>query len=156
MLIRVIRRLTLDEVKDKIKQFENECGMTFDEFEELFLSRRLDRRLMGIYFEWANLVHAYKAYVEGGELDYVTEELRDLSTEEASLLTPKRVELLYRLANLRVDSINNLAQKTRRNVKNVYQDLKALQRLGFVTFKRRGRRNVIPETLVEEISFLIR
>ena len=156
MLIRIVRRLTLDEVKSKIKNFEKEHDMTFDEFEELFLSRKLDRRMVGTYFEWASLVHAYRGYVEGGELDYVIEELRDLSPEETALLTPKRIELLYSVASLRAESINKLAQKTRRNVKNVYQDLKALQSLGFVTFRKRGRRNIVPETLVEEITLLIR
>ena len=156
MLIRIVRRLTLDEVKNRIKQFEKEHNMTFDEFEELFLSRKLNRHVTGTYFEWASLVHAYRGYVEDGELDYVVEEIRDLSPKETSILTPKRIELLYSLANLRVDSINKLAQKTRRNVKNIYQDLKALQSLGFVTFRRRGRRNIVPETLVEEITLLIR
>ncbi len=156
MLIRIVRRLTLDEVKSKIKQFEKEHDMIFDEFEELFLSRKLDRYMVGTYFEWASLVHAYRGYVEGGELDYVIEELRDLSPEETALLTPKRIELLYSLASLRAESINKMAQKTRRNVKNVYQDLKALQGLGFVTFRKRGKRNIIPETLVEEITLLIR
>ena len=156
MLIRVVRRLTLDEVKNKIRQLEKEHGMTFDEFEELFLSRKLNRHVTSAYFEWASLVHAYRGYIEDGELDYVIEEIRDLSPEETAILTPKRIQLLYSLANLRVDSINNLAQRTRRNVKNVYQDLKALQSLGFVTFRKRGRRNIVPETLVEEITLLIR
>ena len=156
MLIRIIRRLTLDEVKSKIKQFEKEHDMTFDEFEELFLRGKPDRRMVDTYFEWANLVHAYRGYVEGGELDYVVEELRDLSPKETILLTPKRIELLYSIASLRAESINKLAQKTKRNVKNVYQDLKALQSLGFVAFRRRDRRNIIPETLVDEITLLIR
>lgn len=156
MLIGIVRRLTLDEAKNRIKQFEKEHGLTFDEFEELFLSRKLDRRMTGTYFEWASLVHAYRGYVEGGELDYVVEELRDLSPEETALLTPKRIELLYSLASIRAESINKLAQKIRRNVKNVYQDLKALQSLGFVTFRKRGKRNIVPETLVEEITLLIR
>jgi hypothetical protein len=156
MLIRVVRRLTSDEVKNRIKQFEKEHNMTFNQFEELFLSRKLERRMAGTYFEWASLVHAYRGYIEGGELDYVIEEIRDLTPEETALLTPKRIQLLYSLANLRAESINKLAQKTRRNVKNVYQDLKALQTLGFVTFKKHGKRNIIPETLVEEITLLIR
>jgi hypothetical protein len=156
MLIRVVRRLTIDEVKDRIKRFEREHGMTFEEFEELFLRRKLDRRMVGSYFEWASLVHAFRGYVEGGEFDYVIEEVRDLSPEETALLTPKRIQLLYSLASLRAESINKLAQKTRRNVKNVYQDLKALQSLGFIVFRRRGRRNIVPETLIEEITLLIR
>jgi len=156
MMVRISRQLTLDEVQARIQSYERQHGVTFDEFEELFLQKKIDRRFMGVYSEWAGLVHAYRGYVEGGELDYVVEEMRDLKPKEAALLTHKRLELLYSLASLRVESINDLAQKTRRNVKNVYQDLRALKSLGFVTFKKKGKRNIVPETLVEEITLLIR
>jgi len=156
MMVRISRQLTLEEVQAKINGYERQQGMTFDEFEELFLQKKVDHRLIGTYSEWAGLIHAYRGYVEGGELDYVVEELRDLKTKEVASLTPKRLELLYSLASLRVESINDLAQKTRRNVKNVYQDLRALKSLGFVTFKKKGKRNIVPETLVEEITLMIR
>jgi len=156
MLVRVVRQLNLDEVEMRINNYEKEYSMTFDEFEELFLKKKLNRSLIGVYSEWAGLVHAYRGYVEGGELDYAIEEMRDLKPRETELLTPKRLELLYSLVSLRPESINDLAQKTRRNVKNVYQDLKTLKTLGFVTFKKRGKRNIVPETLVEEITLLIR
>ena len=156
MLVRVVRQLTLEEVQKRIKDYEKEYALSFDEFEELFLKKKVNRRLIGVYTEWAGLVHAYRAYVEGGELDYVVEETRDLKPRETALLTSKRLELLYSLASLRIESINDLAQKTRRNVKNVYEDLKALKSLGFVSFKKKGKRNIVPETLVEEITLLIR
>lgn len=156
VLVRIVRRLTLEEVEERIRNYEKTQGMSFDDFEELFWKKKLDKRLIGVYSEWADLVHAYRAYVEGGELDYNVEETRDLKPEENALLTPKRLELLYSLASLRAESINDLAQKARRNVKNVHQDLKALKALGFVTFRKRGKRNIVPETLVEEITFLIR
>lgn len=156
MLVRVVRQVTLEEVQKRIKDYEKEYALNFDEFEELFLKKKVNRSLIGVYSEWAGLVHAYRAYVEGGELDYVVEETRDLKPREAALLTPKRLELLYSLASLRIESINDLAQKTRRNVKNVYEDLKTLKTLGFVSFKKKGKRNIVPETLVEEITLLIR
>lgn len=156
MLIRVARQLTIDEVQERIKDYEKEFDMSFDQFEELFLGKKLPIDLLGVYSEWADLVHAYRGYVEGGELDYVTVETRDFKPEETELLTPKRMELICNLAALRPNSINDLAQKTRRNVKNVYQDLKALKTLGFVSFKKRGKRNIVPETLVEEITLLVR
>ncbi len=112
--------------------------------------------MVGAYFEWSGLVHAYRGYVEGGELDYVVEEMRELRSNEVALLTPKRLELLDSLASLRIESINDFAQKIRRNVKNVYQDLQVLRKLGLVTLEKRGKRNIVPETLVEEITFLIR
>lgn len=86
----------------------------------------------------------------------MVEEIRDFKPEQTAMLTPKRVELLYQLVVLRVESINDLAQKVKRNVKNVYQDLKVLKRLGFVKLNRRKGRASIPETLVKEITFLIR
>lgn len=156
MLVRVVRQLSLDEVQRRIKNYETEYDLSFDRFEEHFVRKKMNRGLIDAYTEWAGLVHAYRAYVEGGELDCVIEETRDLKPREAALLTPKRLELLYSLASLRIESINELAQKTRRNVKNVYEDLKVLKTLGFVSFKKKGKRNIVPETLVEEITLLIR
>jgi asparagine synthetase B (glutamine-hydrolysing) len=55
--------------------------------------------------------------LEEGTLDYAVEEVKELKPEHIAILTPKRVELLHRLANSRVESINDLAKKLRRNVK---------------------------------------
>ena len=156
MLLRIIRSLTSEEVGEKIRMFEKEFGMGFETFDELFLKQRLDSRLARIYFEWAELVDSYKGYIEEGTLDYTIEEIRDLEPEEGALLTPKRIELLYQLASLRVESINDLAQKVKRNVKNVYEDLQVLSNLGFVILNKRKGRALVPETLVKEITFLIR
>jgi DNA-binding MarR family transcriptional regulator len=130
--------------------------MSFERFEELFLKQRLNAKLVRAYFEWSELIDSYKGYAEEGTLDYIVEEFRDLKPQESVLLTPKRIELLYKLASLRVESINDLAQKVRRDVKNVYQDLKVLSKLGFVKLNRHKGRALIPETLVKEITFLIR
>ncbi|MEM3536766.1 MAG: ArsR family transcriptional regulator [Candidatus Bathyarchaeia archaeon] len=156
MLLKIVRNLTPEEIEDKIRKFERDFGMHFESFEESFLKQRLDSKLARAYYEWAELVDSYKGYVEEGTLDYAIEEIRDFKPEQAALLTPKRIELLYTLAALRVESINDLAQKAKRNVKNVYQDLKALSKLGFVKLNKRKGRAIIPETLVKEITFLIR
>ncbi len=156
MLIRIIRNLTSEEIEEKIRKFEKEFGMKFEKFEEQFLKQRLDGKLARIYFEWAELVDSYKGYIEEGTLDYTVEEIKDFKPEQAALLTSKRIELLYKLAALRVESINDLAKKVRRNVKNVYQDLQALNKFGFVRLNKRKGRTIVPETLVKEITFLIR
>jgi len=143
-------------VEQKIKRFEKEFSMSFENFEELFLKQKLDAKYSRVYFEWAELVDSYRGYVEEGTLDYTVEEIRDLSPEQVALLTPRRIELLFRIAALRVESINDLAQKVRRNVKNVYQDLQVLRKLGFVKLNKHKGKALIPETLVKEIAFLIR
>jgi len=155
MLLRIVRNLTSEEVEEKIKRFEKDFGMNFEKFEELFLKQKLDAKFAKAYFEWAELVDCYKGYMEDGELDYTIEEVKDYKLEQTALLTPKRIALLYQLALLRVESINDLAQKVRRNVKNVYQDLKVLKRLGFVKLKKRKGRALVPEAVVKEITFLI-
>jgi len=155
MLIRIVRNLKIEEIIRKIREFEKHFGKSFDEFEELFLAKRLSEKDVSAYFEWAELTHAYRRYVESGELDYTIEEIKEFTAKEMALLTPKRMELLRAIAKLRVESINDLAQKTRRDVKNVYQDLQALKKLGFVFFNKIGKRNIVPETLVEEITFIV-
>jgi len=156
MLLRIVRDLTPEEVMKKIRKLEKEVGMSFEKFEELFLGDKFDSKFARTYFEWAELVDSYKGYVEDGQLDYAVEEIKDLKPEQAALLTPKRIQLLYQLAITRVESINDLAKKTRRNVKNVYQDLQVLSKFGFVKLNRPKGRAVIPETPVKEITFLIR
>jgi len=156
MLIRIIRNLTSEEIKERIKKFEKDVGMDFAKFEEQFLKQRLNSKLSRMYFEWADLVDSYKGYIEEGTLDYTVEEIKDFKPEQAALLTPKRLELLYKLAVLRVESINDLAKKVRRNVKNVHQDLQVLSKFGFVKLDKQKGRTIVPETLVKEITFLIR
>jgi hypothetical protein len=156
MLLRIVRDLTPEEVMERIQKFEKELGMSFERFEELFLKKKLDAKLVRTYFEWAELVDSYKGYVEDGQLDYTVEEIKNFEPKQVALLTPKRIQLLYRLAALRVESINDLAQKISRNIKNVYQDLQVLSKFGFVKMDKRRRRAIIPETPVKEITFLLR
>jgi DNA-binding transcriptional ArsR family regulator len=156
MLLKIVRSLTPEEIAERIRRFETEFGVGFEEFKERYLGQRLDAKLTRSYFEWADLVDSYRGYVEDGELDFTIEEVVDLEPEKAALLTPRRVELLYQLASLRVESISDLAQKVRRDVKNVYQDLQVLSGLGFVKLSRRKGKALVPETLVKEITFLVR
>ena len=155
MLVRIVRNLKIEEISRRIRELERRFEMSFDEFEERFLAKKLGSKEESAYFEWAELTHAYRSYVESGELDYTVEEVKEFTPAEVASLTPKRIELLITLAKLRIESINDLAQKLRRDVKNVYQDLQALKKLGFVSLNRRGKRNIVPETLVEEITFII-
>jgi DNA-binding transcriptional ArsR family regulator len=155
MLVKIVRRLTIEEITARIERFEREFGVRFDDFEESFLDGEIGKVEVGKYFDWAGLVDAYRGYMEGGELDYTVEQIREFDPQEVALLTPKRLELLDELARLQIKSINDLAGKIHRNVKNVYQDLQALKRLGFVTLKKRGKRNIVPKTLLEDITFLI-
>lgn len=156
MLVRIVRSLTPEEILKRIRAFEEQYVLTFEEFEDQFLKNRRPRHLLSVYLEWAGLIDAFRGYEESGELDYSVEEVQEYDAERLAALTPKRVELLSQLASMRVESINELAHKIKRDVKNVYEDLSALQKLRLLALKRRGKRNVVPETLVAEITLLIR
>lgn len=118
--------------------------------------KKLDAKSVKACFEWAELVNSFRGYIEDGQMDYTVEGVRDFTPEQVALLTPKRIELLYQLASFRVESINDLARKIRRDAKNVYQDLQVLGRIGIVKLEKQKGRAIIPETPVKEVTFLIR
>ncbi len=155
-MIRIVKSLTPEEVYMRIDGMKERYGLVFEEFEDQFLKRGRPAELLSVYLEWAGLVDAYRGYEEGGELDFTVEETREFNSKQLAKLTPKRLELLDQLAGLRVESINELARRIRRDVKNVYEDLLALRELNLVKLKKSGRRKIVPETSVEEITLLIR
>jgi len=55
MLLRVIRNLTLEEVKERIRRFERAFGVTFEKFEELFLKKGLTQSLLPPFSSGLNL-----------------------------------------------------------------------------------------------------
>ena len=154
MLLRVVRRVSLGEVRRRVADLERKYGVSLEGLPDWFDTGRDERGEFEDYVEWSRMVHALRAYGEGEDFDYYTEEMMDLGRSEVSKLTPRRLEMLDQLSRLRADSINDLATKTGRDVKNVYNDLKVLEGLGFVRLVRQGRRT-LPELLVQEVTLLL-
>jgi hypothetical protein len=133
--LKIVRRLSLEEVKKRLQEHEIANRMPFSEFEKQFIEGKVDPGLFGKYVEWADLLHAYEAYVEGGELDYVVEETWRMKPEELEkMLNPRRLEPLEMISGSHIESINDVARKVGRNVRNVYDDLKLLEKKGFLHF----------------------
>ncbi|MFQ6061423.1 MAG: hypothetical protein ACE5KV_09075 [Thermoplasmata archaeon] len=70
-------------------------------------------------------------------------------------LSPKRVELLEYVKTHEVGSIANLAVELGRNYKNVYDDLRALQKWGLISLPKRGRDRK-PVSQVESLRVTLR
>lgn len=156
MRLKVVRRLSLEEVKKRLQEHEIANRMLFSEFEKQFIEGKVDPGLFGEYVEWADLLHAYEAYMEGGELDYVVEETWRMKPEELEkMLNPRRLELLEMISGSHIESINDVARKVGRNVRNVYDDLKLLEKKGFLHFRKVGKKKMVPETRIEEVSVII-
>ena len=69
------------------------------------------------------------------------------------VLSPRRAELLEYLMNNNVPSIKNLADKLRRNYKNVYDDLQALAKYDLVELNQVGR-SLKPGSVVTNIEVI--
>ena len=153
MQLRIIRRIPLTEVTDRVKQYEKQFGTNLDDVANQFAEKALDQEAFDDYVEWMAMEHALGAYLEGEAFDYLTEDILDLGPQDLSKLTPKRLELLDQMSRHNADSINELASSIGRDVKNVYNDLKTLESLGLIALVKEGRR-MIPDLLVKEITFL--
>ncbi len=153
MQLRIVRRIPITEVTDRVEQYEKQFGASLDDVSNQFAEKVLDREAFDDYLEWMAMEHALGAYVEGEAFDYLTEDILDLGPQDLSKLTPKRLELLDHMSRHNANSINKLASSIGRNVKNVYNDLKTLESLGLIELVKDGRR-MIPDLLVKEITFL--
>ncbi len=153
MQLRIVRRIPLTEVTNRVEQYEKQFGASLDDVSNQFAERAFDQEAFDDYVEWMAMEHALGAYVEGEAFDYLTEDILDLGPQDLSKLTPKRLELLDQMSRHNADSINELASSIGRDVKNVYNDLKILESLGLIALVKDGRR-MIPDLLVKEITFL--
>jgi len=150
---RVVKSIPLQQVQTRVAILREKYG-SLSHLHEEFTKGRMPPGIFDDYIQWTNMDHALRAYQEGEDFEYLAEEELILPEKEYMLLTPRRLELLAYLGVEPVSSINDLAEKLERDVKNVYQDLKTLERLGFISLRREGR-SLIPEQIVYEITILL-
>ena len=154
MQLKVMRAIPLEEVIQRVTVIEQRYAGSMDDIPEKFNRGLVDRDVFEDYVEWMGMVHALRAWREGEDFDYLTEDVMELEWEEFSKLTPRRLDLLDQLSRVRSESINDLAAKIGRDVKNVYTDLKKLESLGLIRLVKEGR-SMVPELLVHEVTLLL-
>ena len=150
---RVVKNIPMQQVQTRMAILREKYG-SLSHLHEEFTKGRMPPGTFNDYIEWTNMDHALRAYQEGEDFEYLAEEELTLREDEYILLSAKRLELLDFLGAEPVVSINDLAEKLGRNVKNVYNDLKILEQLGFVALRRDGR-SLVPEQIVYEINILL-
>ena len=146
--------MPLYEVRGRVSALEGKYGDRFQQLNEEFIAGRMPRDRFNDYVEWSSMIHAIRAAGEGEDFDYYAEDEMAFTTNQLERITPQRLGLMDYLANEHVASINDLAAKVGRNVKNVYNDLKQLEHLGFLRLVREGR-NLVPELLIQEVTILL-
>ena len=68
--------------------------------------------------------------------------------------TPKRLELLHIIRTKKPSSINELARFAKRDIKNVADDVKHLERIGFIVIEE-GKRKSTPVVKYDKINLEI-
>ena len=154
MQLKVARTIPLEEVTQRVTEIERKYPGSMEDIPEKFNRGLVGRDAFEDYVEWMGMVQALGAWREGEDFDYITEDIMELEWEEFSKLTPRRLDLLDQLSRVRSESINDLAAKIGRDVKNVYMDLKKLESLGLIRLVREGR-SMVPELLVHEVTLLL-
>lgn len=151
---RVVRRIPLNEVRERVASYVAKYHDHYPELSREFEAGKMPRERLDDYIEWSSMIHALRAAGEGEDFDYYAEEDLDLTPAKFDSLTAKRIELLDYLADEHASSINELADRVGRDVKNVYGDLKILEGIGFVRLVKEGK-SLVPELLVQEVTILL-
>jgi len=154
MQLKVTRTVPLGEVTQRVSEIEGRYAGSMEDIPDRYNRGLVDRDAFEDYVEWMGMVQALGAYGEGEDFDYLTEDVIELEWSEFSKLTPRRLDLLYQLSMVRSESINDLASKIGRDVKNVYTDLKELEGLNLIRLVKEGR-SMVPELLVHEVTLLL-
>ncbi len=64
------------------------------------------------------------------------------NAEMMNQLTTRRLELLEHILKYGNQSVMELSSVTKRNYKNVYDDLQALEKIGLISFRTSGRKKI--------------
>ena len=106
------------------------------------------------YFEMNANEFGFIPKIFGAKKDF---DFSDLETLR-KLLSNEKSRILYVLKNEKITSIYSLAKKIKRDFKSVYEDLKFLEKLGFIEFyseKQGDRKKMVPHLLTDKINLIV-
>lgn len=126
MEINISRRKEIEDIRKEIKTAKG------DKLEEL---KKIER-----------------AYEESGEIYYNEEEIKNVSLKKfRTIFTNKRLDLLKKINENHFNSIAEISRYLKRDIKNVYQDLKILESFRLIKLEKTGKK-IKPKNLVESIN----
>ena len=91
-------------------------------------------------------------YKESGEVFYVEEFVTELTLKKfRKVFTSKRLDILNQLNKRSFDSIAEFSRSLKRDIKNVYGDLKVLEEFNLVKLEKKSK-NIRPRLNVESVG----
>ncbi len=125
MRIKFVRKVKAENL---IKEFERKYG-SLERLERYLKDHPDDYVALMDYEDWKHFLANPDIEVEEGEI-IVT---------DISFLTPQKLQILEAIKKYKPRSIRELAEKVGRDVKNVYFDVKELERIGLIELHSDGR-----------------
>jgi predicted transcriptional regulator len=143
MKVIMIKRSTDEHMKEMERDFEEKYGSIDSLAQKTGIEKCSVPSQIDDYEVW-------KAIRKGAELE---EEIVFSEYSIFDALKSSRIEMLEYIRKHRVESIKELAQALKRDYKNIYFDLSALQDYELVEIKVTGRRRV-PTSRIEKIEII--
>ncbi len=125
MRIKFVRKVRAEEL---VREFERKYG-SLERLERYLRDHPDDYVALMDYEDWKHFLANPDVEVEEGEI-VVT---------DVSFLTPQKLQILEAIKKYKPKSIRELAEKVGRDVKNVYLDVKDLERVGLIELHNTGR-----------------
>jgi DNA-binding transcriptional ArsR family regulator len=125
MQVKFVRKVKASEL---VKEFERKYG-SLERLKRYLDEHPDDYVALMDYEDWVHCLKNPDIEIEEGEI-VVT---------DVSFLTPQKLQILEAVKKFKPRSIRELAEKIGRDVKNVYLDLKELERIGLIELKPHGR-----------------
>lgn len=129
MKINIIKKINQKEIQNIIEVWKKRYGSMASLQQRVMISKCSSPADIDNYITW-------KYLTSGAELE---ETVIFENAEVFDVFSTKRGEIMEYLANHEVSSIRELANKLRRNYKNVYDDLKALKKYELIELREAGR-----------------
>ena len=127
MKIRLSRTLEIEEINKKIRSLKRKKNVSNKEKNSLLEYER-----------------AFKEYEESGEVFYVEEYVTEMTLQRfRKMFTTKRMEILNQLNKRGFNSIAELSRFLKRDIKNVYDDLKIMEGFGLVKLKKQSKNSKV-------------
>jgi hypothetical protein len=137
----ILKTYTKDQIDAEYKRLESKYQSIDNLNQKIQVEKCGNPELVDDYMIWRSL----------DEEDlYITEKIVLKSLDIYLMLSPKRMELLDYLSTHSIDSIKILAKELKRNYKNVYDDIRAMEKFDLIELVDDGR-NKRPVTKINTI-----
>lgn len=162
LYVKFSRRLTDEQIGEKIACFEKKYGMTALEYEKKVVKGHEDeldeKDLLGDFEEWK---HLSAVLAEGNKEPIIESFVKPMPfggkvvNLEIGIITktftPERLRLLGMMKEKQLGSISKLSEAVKRDRSSVVTDLEILENAGLVQLQKHGK-NTMPRSLWDKVE----